>query len=834
MHLRAWLALLALAALPASAQILPGHRLPEGTEHAVRDREIDIGRYRADLKIDLEKEEVGGTATIELSSLRSNLAEITLDAAGLDVKKVEAGGQPAKFTMDPKARALRIVLPRPLSPGEAASVSVTYSSRPKTGMYFFPAAGKRSAQAWNYGEGGLHYAWLPIYNDVNDRFAVELAVTVARPYVALGNGVLAETKENPDNTRTFRWVQEKPIPNYLMTVDVGDFARVGIGEAKLDSGAVALSAWSAPGTQAQAAHTFRDTPKMIEFFSRLLAYPYPWAKYDQVALREFAVGAMETTTMVGFSESHLKSHDDPPDSAPAYDEAYPTWTYEDTVAHELAHHWFGDLVTCRSLASIWLNEAFASFLHTVWNGHAHGEDDLTYQRWRYLNEYLDYVRSTGTVRPMEFFRYRSPSSMYQSETTYVKGSLILHMLRRFVGDASFYRTLSEYLREHQFGNVDSEDFRQAFQKSSGRDLAWFFDDWVRGGGGHPVFEVSYRWVPGRKAVDLTIRQIHADLSFENDFRLPVDVEVVTSAGARRHRVEVKGWTTSVALPSDQKPERIVFDKGGWLVAEVKFVRPPGEVLAELSGGDLAGKLRAARQLADDYPRREESVAALSQIVADPAAHWGLRQEGALDLGTCGGETAVEALERALGDPDRRLRRAAAIALGRAGGRRAAAALERAIESDRAEDVVGAAAIALGRIGGPAARAVLERQLRRDSRHWDSVRIGALRGLAQLRDPALAGVFPKYVSAEWNQEVRGTALEGWLTAAPEDPKLAETLRALTLDRNRFIRSTARGKLAALHHWGDLELFRKLADSDPDPNVAAAAREAVQEIEGFVKK
>ena len=825
--------LLAFVCCAAAAQVVPGHRLPEGPERPVRDREIHIERYRADLKFDMPREEISGNATIALSSMRSGLTEVALDAAGLDVTGATASGSPAKFQVDRTARAVRITLPRPLAAGEKTTVGVTWSVHPKTGMYFFPATRMRAAQAWNYGEGGLHDGWLPIYNDVNDKFAVDLAVTVAKPYSALANGVLTETRENSDGTRTFHWVQEKPIPNYLITVDVGEFARLPIGEAKLSTGAVPLSAWTPPGTEAKAALAFRDTPKMVEFFSERFGYPFPWAKYDQVALREFAVGAMETTTLTGFSESHLKGPDDPPDSSPALDEAYPTWTYEDTVSHELAHHWFGDLVTCRSLGSIWLNESFASFCHTVWNGHAHGEDDLTYQRWLYLNKYLDYVRGTGTVRPMEFLRYKSPSAMYQTETTYLKGSLVLHMLRHIVGDSDFYRTLSDYLRAHQFDNAESEDLKRAFESSCGRNLSWFFDDWIRGGGGHPVFEVSYRWVPERKQVDLTVKQIQADLSFENDFRLPVDVEIATPSGTRQHRVEVSGWSTLIALPSEEKPQRVVFDKGGWLVAEVKFDRPLSEILRELDGGDLAGRLRAARQLAVNYRGRDETITALSRVVADPNAYWGLRQEAAIDLGSCG-EAAVPALDRALADPDRRLRRAVAIALGRAGGKVAVEALGRAISRDRAEDVVAAAEVSLARTAGSAARASLERQLSRDSQYWDVIRLGAIQGLAELGDAALAPTFEKFTNAEYVQDVRTVALAGWLRAAPEDPKLADTLRTLSRDRNRSVRESALEKLGSLHHAADAGLFRSLADSDPDPNVAAIARDALGEIEGFTKR
>jgi aminopeptidase N len=829
------LAALALAAAPLAGQVLPGHRLPEGPERPVREREIDIERYTAELRFDMQREEVRGTATLTFAPLRARVSKVSLDAAGLAVSRVERDGKPQKFSVSSASRKLTVDLAQPLEMGQTAALSISYSTRPRSGLYFFPGVEGRAAQAWNYGEGGLHYGWLPIYNDVNDKFAVEFRITVDKPYTAVSNGRLAATKENPDGTRTFCWIEDKPIPNYLMTVDVGEFSRVALEQAELAGGTVVpLAVWTPPATEEAARHTFGRTPAMVEFFSERFGYPYPWPKYDQVLLREFAVGAMETTSATGFKEASLHRPGDPPDDGPDFDEVHPVWTYEDTIAHELAHHWFGDLVTCRSIGSIWLNESFASYCHTLWNGKANGEDDLTYQRWRYLNEYLDYVHAEGTVRPMEFFRYDDPGAMYQTETTYIKGSLVLHLLRRVVGDAEFYRALSEYLHEHEYGNVESADLRAAFEKSCGLNLSWFFEDWVSGGGGHPSLEVSWRYVPERREVDLTVRQIQADLAFENDFRLPVEVEVVTSSGAAVHRVELSGWKTRVSLPARERPRRVVFDKGGWLIAEVRFDRPAQEVLDELARGDLAGRLRAARQLASDFPRHPETVPALARLLSDRAAHWGLRQEAAWSLGMAGGEAAGAALVQALSDADRRIRRAAAVALGHAGVLSAASALRRAVETEKAEDVAAASAIALGRLRAPGAAEFLKKQLGRESRYWDAIRVGALQGLAKLHDPALIPVFEPYLQPGHSQDVRLAALQGWLDAAPEDARLGESLRLLTRDRNRGVRATAIETLGKLHHAEDVKPLREIAESDPDPSIAQEARDALEEIEAFTEK
>ncbi len=818
-----------LVSLPLAAAVVPGHRLPPGAEHPVREREVHIERYRAALRFDMEKEEVAGTATITFTPLRAGLTALSLDAADLEVSKVTGdGGKPLPFAL--KERKLTVELGAPGEPGRARTVAVSYRVRPRTGLYFFPKSAAREAEAWNYGEGGLHFGWLPIYNDTNDKFAVEVEVTVEKPYVVVSNGVLAATRENADGTRTFRWAEERPIPNYLIALDVGDFRPVKLATARVGKG-VPLTVWTPPGTEEAARRTFEATPRMVEFFSKRLGVPFPWVKYDQVVLREFAIGAMETATATGFAGTVLRRGDDPPDDAPEL-VPYPAWTAEDTISHELAHHWFGDLVTCRSLGSIWLNESFASFCHTLWTGESKGEDDLGYQRWRYRDRYLAFVHETGTVRPMEFPRWDAPEEMYEQDLTYLKGALVLHQLRHVVGDADFFRTLAAYLKEHADGNVDAADLLAAFGSACGRNLKPYFDDWITGGGGHPVFEVETRFSPERKEIDLTVRQLQADLPFENDFALPVDVAILTSSGTKTHRVEVAGWETHVALPSAEKPLAVVFDAGGWTVSEVRYRRPVDEVLEQLSRGGLSDRLAAARQLGEDFPRLPESADALRALLLDPQVFWGLRQEAAADLGRCGTPEAVSGLAAATRDPDRRVRRAAAFALGKAGSAAGVEALRRLVAEDEAEDVVALAEAALGALHAPGARELLVKQLDRDSKANEWIRLGALTGLAALGDPGLAPTFASYTDSGFDQRLRLAALAGWLGAAPEDPKLAETLRKLTSDRNRAVRQEAVKTLASLHRAADVPLLRELS-RHPDPNLAQAAREGAEEIGKFAK-
>jgi aminopeptidase N len=824
---------LAFVVSPAFSGPIPGHRLPTGVEQTVRERQVDITRLTADLTIDMKQQTINGSVTVAFVPLQAGLNTLDLDAADLDIDAVELvrAESSTKLAYAVKDRMLQISLPAGLEADNDLAVRISYNARPKTGMYFFSETKTEPAEAWNYGEGGRHYNWLPMYNDTNERFAVDFRITVAKPYLVLGNGLQQETQDNSDGSRTFHWLQDEPIPNYLLALNIGEFVEVPLADAEVGQRKVPLSVWTHAGDEESAAYSFGKTPEMVEYFSELLGYEYAWPKYDQMTLRNFW-GAMETTNMVGFTEASLHYEGGLADDAPQLDEALATWTTEDTIAHELAHHWFGDLLTCRSLASLWLNESFASYLHTVWNGHAYGEDDLTYQRWRYLQSYLGYIEETGEVRPLEYFNYDVSNDMYTTEITYQKGALVLHLLRQVLGDQTFYLGLSAYLETHAFSEVDSFDFQRSLEEISSQKLDWFFEDWVRGGAGYPALSVSYLWVPERKEVDLTIEQVQAIQPFEGYFDVPIDVEITTASGSQVHTIRVHEDELNIALPADGKPLMVVVDKGNWLVGEIHQDNRLDELVYQLQHGELAAALRAAQQLAGDYGRDAAATEALAKVLADRDAHWGLRQEAALNLGTIGSSTAVAALVAALDEPNNRVRRAVAIGLGRAGGTESAAALEKAINNDAAEEVIGAAAIALGKMGATSAKEILVAQLDRDSRYSDVIRHSALTGLAELDDESLARTFERFVDASFNHYVRQIAIEGWAQAAPHDASLRRALRELANDPDDGIRGTALETMGELHHADDLDFLEGYAVTAVDPNLQKLACDAAETIAGFV--
>ena len=327
-------------------------------------------------------------------------------------------------------------------------------------------------------------------------------------------------------------------------------------------------------------------------------------------------------------------------------------------------------------------------------------------------------------------------------------------------------------------------------------------------------------------------QIQAIQPFEAYFDVPVDVEIVTASGSRVHTVRLHENALNIALPADSEPLMVVVDKGNWLIADIHQEQRVDQLIYQLQHGDLAAALRAARQLSDDYSRDTVAIDALVAVLADRNAHWGLRQEVALDLGTMGGTAAVAALVSALEDPNSRIRRAIVIGLGRAGGDASARALENAINNDSAEEVIGAAAIALGKMRTSSAKKILLTQLDRESRYYDVIRHSALTGLAELEDQSLAPVFARYVEASFNHDVRTVAIEGWVRAAPHDAALRRALRELANDADFGIRGTALNSMGALHHADDLGFLREYAAIAVDPHLQKRARIASETIAGFV--
>jgi aminopeptidase N len=812
-----------IIAVPLFAQ-----KLPTGAYHANRERNYDIIHYKAELSFDFEKKQVFGKSTIRLAPLR-RIEKFAFDAIHLNVKSVSSTESTNGLAYRSIGDSLIITLPQPRNPTDTFSVVVQYEGNPKGGMYF--RRNPDNPQLFyvsTYGENGLHANWLPIYNDVNDKFSTEMLVTVPSPYVVISNGQLVETLSQANGQKTFHWLQKLPHSNYLISIYVGDFEK---GDLTPAFGAIPLSYWVPRGKLKEGAYAFRNTTKMVEFFSQRFNYKYPWDKYDQIAVPDYAIGAMEHTGVTGHRASVLRDEKGPLEFGPELDEYASDWSAEATISHELAHHWFGDNLTCRNLSYIWLNESFASYLMMLWDEESVGKDQLLFDVELAKKHYFQYVQSQHVIRGLEHHYFDDANTIYNTQHTYLKGAAILHMLRQILGDEAYFRALSHYLHKHEFSNVVSNDLKIAIEEATGQNLDWFFAQWITSGG-HPKFEVSYRYLSDRKLIDLSVKQVQPLVEGQGLFTLPVKITIGTSTKRWQEKVWIKNENENFLFACEEKPVMVSFDGEGDLIAEVHFPKSLDELIYQTKNTPVPGRLWTLRQLASRFPANPRTVSAFAELI-NGDTFWGIKAEAALQLGTIRTAAAEQALAQALKSNDYRVRKAAALALPKFGTTTAEQKLKDVIRTDSQNDVVATAILALARANSQTDPKFIAQQLSRSS--WqDEIVIAGLRALGELKNPAQVATIKKYASENYNQHVVDAALQAWAACAPNDKELHNTLTALAQSPVYALQQTAISMLGDLHVGDASAALQEILSQNADANLTVAAKNALEEMKRVENK
>ena len=474
-------------------------------------------------------------------------------------------------------------MPRALKRGAETEIAVEYSAAPRRGLYFVgPDDGypHKPVEAWTQGEDEDSHYWFPCYDYPNDRATSEVIATVPEKFTAISNGgLIANTHDPSARTRTFHWRHDVPHSTYLITLAAGEF--VAIEER---AGNVPVLYYVHPGREEDARRAFGNTPRMIQFFERIIGVPYPYAKYAQVAVTDFIFGGMENTSATTQTADTL--HDE---------RAHLDFKSDPLVAHELAHQWWGDLLTCRDWSHAWLNEGFATYFEALWCEENLGADEFAWNLRQDREAYLA-EDSHSYRRPIVCNRYRAPIELFDRHL-YEKGSLVLHMLRREVGDALFFKSLNLYCNRHRGGNVVTRDLEQAFEDVTGRNLEWFFDQWVHKEG-HPEIEVSSSFDDKQKLASVTIKQTQKTSATTPLFRFTTELALMDADGNEtRHRVEIREAEQVLNFPVDKAPKSIRFDPSFVITKTLKHKRGREALEIELEhASEAIRRASAAREL----------------------------------------------------------------------------------------------------------------------------------------------------------------------------------------------------------------------------------------------
>jgi aminopeptidase N len=579
---------------PASQQQISGLESSLQNYRKAETRLHDLVHTKLQVSFDWQKQHVKGAATLELRPWFYPQNTLVLDAKGFELHSVQllegSSHKPLKWEYD--GLKLTIQLGREFRRDESYFVEIEYTAKPNElpaggseaitsdkGLYFINPLGtepNKPRQIWTQGETEANSKWFPTIDAPNQKTTQEIYITVDNRYKTLSNGILVQSSLVNDSTRTDYWRMDKPHAPYLFMMAIGDFAVV---EDRWNG--IPVDYYVEPEYERWAKAIFGHTPEMLTFFSDLLDYPYPWPKYSQVVVRDYVSGAMENTSASLFMEELQV------DDRYLLDE---NWDY--IIAHELFHQWFGDLVTTESWSNLTLNEAFASYSEYLWAEYKYGEDAAAETL---LKEGDAYFREAAQKQvDLVRFYYDDKEDMFDSHT-YAKGSRILHMLRKYVGDEAFFTSLNRYLKKHEYKPVEVHDLRLAFEEVTGEDLNWFFNQWFLASG-HPVLAVDHRWEGGQVVLQVAQQQ---NLSTTPLYLLPLYVDIVAAGQRTRYAIRIDKQQQEFTFPAPQQPQVVIFDAEEQLLAEINYSKS-------------AEELRAQYQLADNFISRYKALAQLTE------------------------------------------------------------------------------------------------------------------------------------------------------------------------------------------------------------------------------
>lgn len=681
---------------------------PGGRKYAP-DRLIDVKHLKLDFTPDFEARTIEGTAKITFSPIAKPLDEVRLDAIDLDVGEVTSTRELESHFVDHEH--LVFLFEEAIPAGEETTLTISYSAEPQEGLFFrTPAMGYKEGDThlWTQGEPQKHRYWFPSYDYPNERFTTEVECSVPNGMVVLSNGKLLSKEEEGDLT-TFRWLQDKPHVNYLVSVVAGYFKF--LEDEYRD---IPLAFYTPPSDFEQAVNSFVDTKAILEFFEDEIGVPYPWDKYYNVCVQGYPYGGMENTSVTTLTTRTLFST-----------ETENIFTTRHLDAHEVAHQWFGDLVTCKDWTHLWLNEGFATYYTELYEEHKLGRDFLLYNMYKKARGILE----NPDEKPIAWRGYKLPWEQFDYRA-YPKGAWVLHMLRSQLGADLYRKCVKTYLERHEGDVAVTEDLNSVFEEVSGLSLDRFFDQWVYHGG-EPVLQVDYGWDGKEKQARLTISQTQKLSDKVLLFEFPLPIRFYTKEGVHDFEIDISQPRKDYFFDLPDTPTAVRIDPGYTVLADVRVKIPPPLQEAQLTlENDVIGRIEAIRMISGRKDRETVELLA-DRLRNDP--FYGVRVEAARALADRQSPEALRALIDGRDQDDALVRIEVVRGLSRFFRSAARQQLLDVVADEKNPEIVAAALEGLGKFPDGAIDEALIAALDRDSfRH--RIARAALEGIQKQDDP----------------------------------------------------------------------------------------------------
>ncbi|HRG59016.1 MAG TPA: M1 family metallopeptidase [Bacteroidia bacterium] len=527
-----------------------------------RERYIDMERMVVDVTFDPAAGIVNGQVTHYFKPLRKTLDSVFFDAPKINIKQVFLNGKKANFKSSEEG--VIVFCEKSLVWETQDSIRIQYQAKPKKGIYFIGWNDKNNLsrkQIWTQGQGVDNRYWIPMWDDLNDKMITETIVRFDQKYKVLSNGTKAMERINKDGTKTWHYKMTKPHSSYLLMLGIGEY---DIKEVKSKSG-VPLRMYYYPEHKDRVDYIYRNTTDIMNFFENEIGVPYPWESYSQIPVQDFMYGAMENTTATVFGDFFC-----------ADKRSFNDRNYVGVNAHEMAHQWFGDMVTARCEPHHWLQESFATYYNMMAEREIFGQDYFDWSRRNSQNSAID--ADSKDLYPVA-------SSNGGSTRFYPKGAIVLNTLKYVTGKEEYNKAIKYYLQKHGYKNVDSHDLLVAFEESLGLSLGWFWEEWLYKAG-EPEFQVSFQNTKNyqeKSEHHFIVNQIQTVNDYTSVFKMPVILEIYYQDGTFQSK---KFWLNEnhheFVLPNTENKQiaYVLFDPNAQIPKKIDFPKSVEMLLAQ--------------------------------------------------------------------------------------------------------------------------------------------------------------------------------------------------------------------------------------------------------------
>lgn len=759
--------------------------------HTTPDREKDIIHMSIDVEVDIEIQQISGNVSHTFTPFSSHCERISFDTESTTIHRVTTKNKNLKYQLS--GSKIWIELDKAYGWEDTITVNIDFTSNPQMGFYFISPDSSypdKKLQAWTQGEDTENHYWVPLHDYPNDKMTWECKIKIDNPLVAISNGKLLSVKDLK-NQRIFHWQESIPNVSYLLSIAVGEYKKIEDRWEKTP-----VNYWVYPEhSREDALRSFGKTPAMIGFFSDITGVRYPFEKYDQTIIEDFMWGGMENVTNTHQTDRTMHG-----------ETARPNHTSDGLVAHELAHQWFGDYLTTRNWPNIWLNEGFATYMELLWTEHESGMELAEYER---LENLLETVRADQSYRRSTVQHHYYNSIELFDSNVYAKGSVILNMIRKILGDDAFFRGLKFYAQSNAGKNVETQDLEKAFEITSGKNLDWFFDQWVYKPG---MPEITAKTDYNRKSQMVTLKLLQTQNTDSTSlFKLPMTV-LIDDGTLHRHTVFFDQKEATFTFPSAIDPLMVIVDEGFQITKRLNFDKKTDELIYQLQHAPSPNdRIWAGKELAKSVVSKKIQTALTEALQREEK--WYVQKQIVKtykSLKPRNGETALIAF---FPGKDPRVQEEIIKTLEVYKSEPVKTFLVQVLENESNDFLISAAMSTLIKVDLAMAKTKFDWAMGQDT-HEDRIKKAALAVLSEEKNDSnltQLKVLAKYGIASYN--IRGTVFRHIAAYSKDHPELVEFFRENLNDKSREVRWVCADQLIQNGSYKQFIEVLEMAESEP---------------------